>query len=129
MGITGSLPRPTSQLAVCYVGGYQSEMPLYAAGVEVAEKLAVLRRQIDENVADQTDYDVLRIDQYGVPMSNSTSQARRIGAIRRLRAGPAGGYTRPASLRYPERRGWACYRRMHSNMGRPNSGPEDVHAL
>jgi hypothetical protein len=66
---------PTTKLAVCYIGGYQCEMSLYATGLDVPEKLAALHRQLEENMSNKADYDVLRIDQYGVPMTNSTTQA------------------------------------------------------
>lgn len=73
-GITGAPPPATTKLAVCYLGGYQCELSLYATGLDIPEKLAALQRQIDENVPNKADYDVLRIDQYGAPIPNAPSQ-------------------------------------------------------
>ncbi|KAI0126979.1 duf1446 domain-containing protein [Xylariales sp. AK1849] len=74
-GFTGSPPPPTTKLAICYNSGYQCELSLYAVGLDVAEKLAALQSQIDQNVPNKSDYTVLRIDQYGVPQPDAPSQA------------------------------------------------------
>ncbi len=50
-------------------------MTLLGTGLDIPEKLAALRRQIKENVPNTSDYDLLRVDQYGIPQSNPSSQA------------------------------------------------------
>ncbi len=74
-GFTGSPPPPTTKLAVCYKTGYQCEMSFHAVGLDIAEKLASLQNQIDQNVPNKSDYSVLRIDQYGAPQPDAPSQA------------------------------------------------------
>tara|TARA_R110002003_G_scaffold55_8_gene5021 strand:+ start:9587 stop:11311 length:1725 start_codon:yes stop_codon:yes gene_type:complete len=74
-GFTGIPPPPTTKLAVCYRTGFQCELSFHAVGLDIAEKLASLQKQIDENVPNKSDYAVLRIDQYGVPQPDAPSQA------------------------------------------------------
>lgn len=114
-GVTGSPPPPTTKLAVCYTTGYQCETSLYAVGLDIAEKLASLQTQIDQNVPNKSDYHILRIDQYGVPQTDPQcqalatcqfrifAQAEKLETLLTLRAA-IGGY------------GLGGYCGMHSNM-------------
>ncbi|KAJ2893751.1 hypothetical protein MKZ38_008288 [Zalerion maritima] len=74
-GVRGRLPPPTTKLAVCVQGGYQTECYLFATGLDTTEKLADLKGCVDDMIPNKGDYRVLRIDQYGVPQPNPSSQA------------------------------------------------------
>ncbi|KAL5916441.1 hypothetical protein ACKVV7_006063 [Pyricularia oryzae] len=74
-GITGSPPPPTTKLAICTLAGYQLEIYLFASGLDIPEKLASLRRQLDEIIENRADYTVLRVDQYGVPQHDAPTEA------------------------------------------------------
>ncbi|EUC42113.1 hypothetical protein COCMIDRAFT_104414 [Bipolaris oryzae ATCC 44560] len=74
-GFTGAHPPPTTKLAVCMQGGYQIEYYLFATGLDIAEKLADMQGCFNEMITNCADYTVLRLDQYGTPGQNATSQA------------------------------------------------------
>ncbi|TLD17225.1 uncharacterized protein PgNI_00424 [Pyricularia grisea] len=74
-GMTGSPPPPTTKLAICTLAGYQLEIYLFASGLDIPEKLASLRRQLDEIIENKADYTVLRVDQYGVPQHDAPTEA------------------------------------------------------
>ncbi|KAI0573119.1 DUF1446 domain-containing protein [Pyrenophora tritici-repentis] len=74
-GLTGSPPPPTLKLAICSQGGYQTEFYLFATGLDVKDKLAELQDCLDEMTTNRSDYRVLRVDQYGTPGVNASSQA------------------------------------------------------
>ncbi|EFX00546.1 duf1446 domain containing protein [Grosmannia clavigera kw1407] len=74
-GIHGTPPPPTTKLAICTSSGFQLEYYMFAAGLDIAEKLSDLRSVLDEVVPNRKDYTVLRVDQYGTPQPNASSQA------------------------------------------------------
>ncbi|KAI3573264.1 hypothetical protein IWW34DRAFT_757838 [Fusarium oxysporum f. sp. albedinis] len=81
-GIQGLLPPSTTKLAVCSIGGYQCETSVFAVGLDIKEKLAALVKAFDYNLPDKSDYQTFRIDQYGVPQENPSSQALAICQFR-----------------------------------------------
>jgi hypothetical protein len=74
-GLTGQPPPPTTKLAICTNGGFQTEIYIFAVGLDIEAKLADLRGCVDDVLPNRADYKVLRIDQYGTPAQNAPTQA------------------------------------------------------
>ncbi|KAI1066847.1 hypothetical protein LB506_012164 [Fusarium annulatum] len=74
-GLTGQAPPPTTKLAICTTGGFQIEYYLFAAGLDVKEKLQDFLDCLEEVIPNRADYTVLRVDQYGTPGHDAPSQA------------------------------------------------------
>ncbi|ODM19543.1 hypothetical protein SI65_04527 [Aspergillus cristatus] len=76
-GIRGSLPPPTTKLAVFYHGGYEAQILLNATGYATAKKWDLLEKQIrhflTENV--KNDLETLEFQRIGVAAQNPASQA------------------------------------------------------
>lgn len=72
-GMKGSPPPPTTKLAVCTMGGYQAELYFLAVGLDIKEKLNLLRAQLMDGI-DESRYLKLSLEAYGTCPDDPKSQ-------------------------------------------------------
>jgi hypothetical protein len=72
-GILGLPPPRTTKAMVAAKGGYQCETTFYINGLDVAEKVEMMRNQLQHSFRD-CNFSKLSIDLYGTPALNPTSQ-------------------------------------------------------
>ncbi|KAF5373616.1 hypothetical protein D9758_000983 [Tetrapyrgos nigripes] len=70
-GVKGSPPPPTAKLAVQTFGGYQGELSMYAVGLDIDEKFALLKKQVFSTV-DPARFIKITIDKYGSSEPNQS---------------------------------------------------------
>ena len=80
-GITGTAPPPTTKLAVCLCGGWQAEISAYCAGLDIDDKVALMRSQVLREL-DPSEFTTLSIEAYGTAPPNPRSQAECTVQIR-----------------------------------------------
>jgi hypothetical protein len=68
-GIKGLPPPPTTKLAVCLFGGYQAELSAYCVGLDLREKVALMRDQVLQEL-ELAEFDVVSIEPYGSCLPN-----------------------------------------------------------
>ncbi|CAG8089687.1 unnamed protein product [Penicillium olsonii] len=72
-GVTGSPPPPTTKAMIAAKGGYQAEATFYINGLDVSEKVAMMRNQLFHIFKDHN-FSKFSIEMYGSPASNPSSQ-------------------------------------------------------
>ncbi|CAG8022599.1 unnamed protein product [Penicillium salamii] len=72
-GITGSPPPPTTKAMIAAKGGYQAEATFYINGLDVSEKVEMMRNQL-LHIFKAHNFSKFSIEMYGSPASNPTSQ-------------------------------------------------------
>lgn len=72
--VKGSPPPPTTKVMIAAPGGYQAEATYYINGLDVAEKAAMLKRQL-ENIFQDSNFSKFSADVYGTQAPNPSSQA------------------------------------------------------
>ncbi|KAK0205347.1 hypothetical protein DFS33DRAFT_1428570 [Desarmillaria ectypa] len=72
-GMKGSPPPSTTKLAVCTMGGYQAELYFLAVGLDIKEKLGLLRAQLMDGI-DESRYFKLSLEAYGTCPDDPKSQ-------------------------------------------------------
>lgn len=72
-GITGSPPPATTKAMIAAKGGYQAEATFYINGLDVSEKVEMMRNQLLHIFKDHN-FSKLSIEMYGSSASNPTSQ-------------------------------------------------------
>ena len=72
-GIKGSAPPPTSKLAISLFGGWQAELSAYCAGLEVEEKLGMMKDQVLREV-NPADFTTFSMETYGTSPRDPKSQ-------------------------------------------------------
>jgi len=80
-GITGTPPPPTTKLAICLLGGYQAELSAYCAGLDIADKVALMKSQVLREL-DPSDFTTLSIEAYGTSAPDPRTQAEATVQIR-----------------------------------------------
>lgn len=79
--ITGTPPPPTTKLAVCLNGGYQAEISIYCAGLEIDSKVEMMKTQVMREL-NLEDYTTIDIRPYGTAAIDPRSQAAATVQIR-----------------------------------------------
>ena len=72
-GITGSPPPATTKAMIAAKGGYQAEATFYINGLDVSEKVEMMRNQLLHIFRDHK-FSKFSIELYGTPASNPSSQ-------------------------------------------------------
>ncbi|KAH8694196.1 hypothetical protein BGW36DRAFT_399327 [Talaromyces proteolyticus] len=72
-GVTGMPPPPTTKAMIAAPGGFQAEATFYINGLDIAEKVEMMRKQL-QNIFQGNNFCKLLIEQYGTPAINPTSQ-------------------------------------------------------
>ena len=72
-GVTGSPPPATTKAMIAAKGGYQAEATFYMNGLDVSEKVEMMRNQLLHIFRDHN-FSKLSIELYGSPASNPSSQ-------------------------------------------------------
>jgi hypothetical protein len=80
-GITGTPPPPTTKLAICLLGGYQAELSAYCVGLDIADKVALMKSQVLREL-DPSDFTALSIEAYGTSAPDPRTQAEVTVQIR-----------------------------------------------
>ncbi|KAH7143489.1 hypothetical protein EDB81DRAFT_795779 [Dactylonectria macrodidyma] len=88
-GITGSPPPPTTKLALFAKGGFQAELSTFANGLDIKEKVDVLRLQTEKEIGDTVSrYTKIDITAYGSSPTDPQSQAECTVMIRNFVQAP-----------------------------------------
>ncbi|KAK6215701.1 hypothetical protein QIS74_08720 [Colletotrichum tabaci] len=72
-GVKGLPPPPTTKVMFAAEGGYQAEATFYINGLDVEEKVAMMKNQLAHLFRD-SNFSRLSIEQYGTPTRNPSSQ-------------------------------------------------------
>lgn len=72
-GACGLPPPPTTKVMFAAPGGYQAEATFYINGLDVAEKVAMMRKQL-EYAFRNNNFSKLSIEQYGAQVDNPSTQ-------------------------------------------------------
>ncbi|KAG7092909.1 hypothetical protein E1B28_009214 [Marasmius oreades] len=86
-GVKGTPPPPTTKLAVCSLGGYQSENDYYAVGLDIQEKIELQRAQILGQI-DRSKYSTISIEPHGVGKEDPETQNEATVTIRHFVQAP-----------------------------------------
>jgi len=84
-GVKGHPPPPTTKLAICYRGGYQSQILVNATGYGTEKKFALHEKQVRHFIAKDglTDkLDILEFQVVGTPAPNPASQLKSTTYLR-----------------------------------------------
>jgi hypothetical protein len=80
-GITGSPPPPTAKLAIFTRGGWQAELSAFCVGLEIEDKVHMLRTQVLREL-DVSQYTKVDITAYGTAATDPNTQAESTVMIR-----------------------------------------------
>ncbi|ESK91393.1 duf1446 domain containing protein [Moniliophthora roreri MCA 2997] len=86
-GVTGMPPPPTTKLAICTLGGYQSENTLYAVGLDIKEKVDLQKAQLLGQL-DSSKYTKISIETHGTCAEDPQSQNDATVSIRHFVQAP-----------------------------------------
>ena len=80
-GIVGLPPPSTTKLAICLRGGYQAELSSYCVGLDIEDKVALMKSQVLREL-DSSEFTAISIVPYGTAASNPKTQAESTVQIR-----------------------------------------------